>query len=333
MPYAVLLPKVEARWRSNVDRPAGQQQFGSLVLKEHGIALPADCPPRIVAEVVRIVSLLWLNGKVVPRDRFFIDPSDEGLLFARGLWECTRIYGGVPWLWPLHIERLLRTAALLEIDVGPERLPDSKQVADFVRGLTSMDVLVRLNVTAGKRGKPGSGIVWMTAALPPAPLSSIRLQSARTPVLKGQPYLSWKTFQYGSRLLAGQQAQRAGFDSALLVDPEGNLLEAAHANIFIRLQSGWATPAAEDGGLLPGTVRQHLLANAPLPIREQPIPCALLSEVSEAFISNSNVGIVPVVQIDDQSFPIGSETVQLLRWLHPAGRETLQLLERQAGAV
>ena len=304
-----------------------------ILLKDHGITLPADCPPRIVAEVVRIVSLLWLDGEIVSRDKFFIDPSDEGLLFARGIWECTRIYKGVPWLWPLHIERLLRTASLLEIDVGPERLPDSKQVGDFVGALTSMDVLVRLNVTAGRRGKPDSGIVWMTASLPPAPVASIRLQGHQTPILKDLPYLAWKTFQYGSRLQAGQQAQRAGFDSALLLDPEGNLLEAAHANIFIRLPDGWVTPPAAEGALLPGTVRQHLLANAPLPIREQPIPYALLSEAREAFISNSNVGIVPVAQIDDRTFPIGSETVELLRWLHPGGRETLALLQNEGRAV
>jgi branched-subunit amino acid aminotransferase/4-amino-4-deoxychorismate lyase len=303
--------------------PRGAAAF----LKEQGITLPADCPPRIIAEVVRLVSLIWLDGKIIAREKFFIDPSDEGLLLGRGLWECTRTRGGVPWLWPLHIERLLRTAALLEIEVAPARLPGSEQVTDFVRALTSMDVVLRLNVTAGRRGKPGSGIVWMSAMLPPAPRPSVRLRSCRSPVPKGQPYLAWKTFHYGSRLRAGQEAQRAGFGGALLLDADGNLLEAAHANIFVRLEAGWATPRVDGGELLPGTVRQHLLTNAPLPIREQAIPHATLGEVREVFISNSNVGILPVVQIDDRSFPIGSETLQLLRWLGPAGRETLQLHE------
>jgi branched-subunit amino acid aminotransferase/4-amino-4-deoxychorismate lyase len=160
-------------------------------------------------------------------------------------------------------------------------------------------------------------MVWMTAVLPPAPISSIRLQSCQSPVPKGQPYLAWKTFQYGSRLRAGQQARRAGFDNALLLDAEGNLLEAAHANIFVRLRDGWATPTADGEELLPGTVRQHLLANAPVPVREQAIPYALLGEAHEVFLTNSNVGIVPVVQIDEHTFPIGSETQHLIRWLQP----------------
>jgi len=286
----------------------------SALLKEYGLNLPADCPARIVEEAVRVVSLLWLDGRIVPREQFHIDPSDEGLLFGRGVWECTRTFHGVPWLWPLHIERLVRTAAMLEIDIAPERLPNGEQVTQYVRSLTAMDVIVRLNVTAGRPGKPG--IVWMSATFPELPLSGVRLRTCRSPVPKGQPYLAWKTFQYSGRLRAGKEAHRAGFDTALFLDPEENLLETPHTNIFVRLSSGWATPLA-DGDLLPGTVRQHLLKKSPLPIREQVIPLALLAEASEAFVTNSNVGIVPVVQIDEQAFPVGDETQQLRRSLQP----------------
>ena len=126
-----------------------------VVLREQGINVPNNLPLKIVHEVVRIVFLLWVEGKIVPRDRFHIDPNDEGLLFGRGLWESTQTVGGVPWLWDLHLDRLRRTAALLEIDVPLERLPDSKQVSDYVRSLCGTDVLIRLNVTAGRPGKPG----------------------------------------------------------------------------------------------------------------------------------------------------------------------------------
>jgi branched-subunit amino acid aminotransferase/4-amino-4-deoxychorismate lyase len=296
--------------------PQTAQRDAAAVLKEHGVQVPADCPPHIIAEVARMVSYLWLNGQIVAREAFYIDPADQGLLFGRGLWECTRTFGGVPWLWPLHLERLVQTAALLEIDVDPQRLPDSAAVTAFVRALTRMDVVVRLNATAGPPGKPGT--MWMTAVLPPAPTPSIRLQSCRGPVLAGQPYLAWKTFQYGSRLRASQQARQAGFDNALLLDPDGNILEAANANLFVRLPDGWATPPAAGETLLPGTVRRFLLEESPLPMRGQVIPYARLADVREAFVTNSNVGLVPVAQIDEQTFPIGRETRELLRWLVPA---------------
>jgi branched-subunit amino acid aminotransferase/4-amino-4-deoxychorismate lyase len=301
-------------WWAN---PQLKQQLRSdpaAVLKDRGIDVPTDLPLPIIHEFVRVVSLLWVEGRIVPLDQFTIDPSDEGLLFGRGVWESTRTTGGVPWLWPLHLDRLRRTAALVGIEVAPERLPDGRQVHAFVRALTGQDVVVRLNVTAGRPGK--TGLVWMSAAPQPYPVSSVRLRTCRSPVPKGLPYLTWKTFQYATRLVIGQKAALAGFDTALLLDAADNVLEAAHANIFVRLPSGWATPVA-DGGLLPGTVRQHLLERSPLPIREQVIPLSQLGEICEAFVTNSNMGIVPVARIDGHTFPIGSETTSLIRWLEP----------------
>jgi branched-subunit amino acid aminotransferase/4-amino-4-deoxychorismate lyase len=297
--------------------PALRQQLltdPAAALKDRGINVSPDLPLEVVQEFVRIAFLLWVDGLVVPLDRFYIDPSDEGLLFGRGAWESTRTVAGVPWLWPLHLDRLWRTAELLGIDVTPGRLPDGKQVSAYVRALTSQDVTVRLNVTAGRPGR--SGVVWMSAALRPAPVASLRLRMCPSPVQKGQAYLTLKTFQYATRLRLGQQAAQAGFDTALLLDAEDNLLEAAHANLFVRLPDCWATPTA-DGGLLPGTVRHFLLERSPLPIRERTIPRGLLAQVQEAFVTNSNVGIVPVTQVDEQRFPIGDETQTLMRWLLP----------------
>src|SRR5205807_78390 len=102
----------------------------AAVLQDRGITLPAEFPPSAVQELVRVVMLLWVEGKVVPIDQFHIDPADEGLLFGRGIWESTRTIGGEPWLWSRHLDRLRRTAELLSIDVAPDRLPDSKQVRE-----------------------------------------------------------------------------------------------------------------------------------------------------------------------------------------------------------
>ncbi len=266
-------------------------------------------------------SLFWISGpdglgglarwpdRLEARLRGF--PDDEGLLFGRGVWESARTIDGVPWLWSEHLDRLRATIQLLDLPFDLDRLPDASTVARFVRGLTSMDVVLRLNVTAGGRGRPGT--VWMSAAIPPAPIAEIELRSCRSVVPKGQPYLVWKTFQYATRLEVGRQAG-PGFDSTLVHDENDNILEAAHANLFVRLPEGWATPMV-DGGLLPGTVRRVLLERSPMPVLERVIHRSELGSASEAFVTNSNVGIVPVTRIDDHSYSIGDETRQLNEWL------------------
>jgi branched-subunit amino acid aminotransferase/4-amino-4-deoxychorismate lyase len=275
---------------------------------------PPGLPLTVADEIVRIVWLLWVDGRIVPRHEFHIDPNDEGLLFGRGVWESTRTIAGVPWLWQEHLDRLQKTAKILEFSVDAARLPTVRQVHEYVRTLTAMDVVIRLNATAGRIGRPG--LIWMACALPPAPMPSIRLRTAPTPVAEGHPEMAWKTFQYHRRLRVGGEAGN-GFDSALLLDRAGNLLEAAHANVFVRLPDGWATPSIDEGLFLPGIVRQQLLKASPLPIQERTIPRSLLGEIQEGFLTNSSVGIVPISQIDERPIPTGRETRELAKWLLP----------------
>jgi branched-subunit amino acid aminotransferase/4-amino-4-deoxychorismate lyase len=144
----------------------------------------------------------------------------------------------------------------------------------------------------------------------------LRLRTVRNPVSKNQPYLMLKTFQYATRLRIAQEANADGYDTALLLDDQENLQEAAQANVFLKLKSGWATPTA-DGGLLPGIVRHALLDAQPVPIVERSISAKELGDVTEAFVTNSNLGIIPVTQIDGFDLPVGPDTSKLIKWLEP----------------
>src|SRR5438445_9968257 len=130
---------VDDLWWASPQLKAQLLSDPAAVLKDRGINVPAELPLPIVHEFVRVAYLLWVDGRILPLDQFTIDPADEGLLFGRGVWESTRTIDGIPWLWPLHVDRLRRTAELLHIEAGPERLPDSKQVSDYVRSLTTQD--------------------------------------------------------------------------------------------------------------------------------------------------------------------------------------------------
>jgi branched-subunit amino acid aminotransferase/4-amino-4-deoxychorismate lyase len=315
--------------------PQLQQQILAdpfAVLKDRGITAPLELPREIAHDFIRITHLLWLDGRIVPIDRFTIDPFDEGLLFGRGVWESTKTVNAEPWLWPLHTERFAISAKLLNIDLAPERIPTAEQVRHYVRSMTStQDVILRLNATAGRPGKPG--IVWMSASVPPLPAQSLRLKTVRSPNTKGEVYMTLKTFQYATRLRTGQQVTKDGYDSALLIDTQGNVMEAAHANIFIRFHDGWATPQS-DGGFLPGTVRRHILDSAPISMKETVISASRLMEAREVFVTNSNVGIIPVTQIDNLSYPIGEETSHLLRWIEPKTKPSgVQYRFRDRGEV
>jgi branched-subunit amino acid aminotransferase/4-amino-4-deoxychorismate lyase len=302
----------------------------AAVLRDRGVNAGPEIPIEVMHDFIRVLHLLWVDGEIVPIDQFRIDPADEGLLFGRGVWESTRTVGGAPWLWPLHLDRIRQSAEVLGINVAADRFPNADTVTTYVKGLSNQDVVLRLNATAGRPGHPG--IVWMSASPPQFHPVAMRLRTQVNPVMKGQPYLLLKTFQYATRLRIGQSVADGKFDSALMLDADQNILEAAHANLFVKFADGWATPLA-DGSFLPGTVRHVLLDQKPLPIREERIPASKLGHIQEAFCTNSNVGIVPVIQIDNFQYPVGNDTKALMKWLEPPAPAGVRYLFKNRQSV
>ena len=92
---------------------------------------------------------IWLEGRICPADDFRIDPTDEAVLYGRGLFETTRTWNGRPWLWNRHLERAMRTAEFIGVELKENDLPDVHQVIQFVESLGHEDRVIRLQIAAG----------------------------------------------------------------------------------------------------------------------------------------------------------------------------------------
>jgi para-aminobenzoate synthetase / 4-amino-4-deoxychorismate lyase len=88
-----------------------------------------------------------------------------------------------------------------------------------------------------------------------APLRSLRLLPDS--VFSNDPLLFHKTTARDTYQMAF--AQRQGADDTLLANERGEVTEATRANIAVRLDGQWLTPALTCG-LLPGTLRAEMLA-------------------------------------------------------------------------
>ena len=117
-------------------------------------------------------------------------------------------------------------------------------------------------------------------------------------VLRSDRLAGFKTMNYLSRQLAfeeaisGASSEQCG--DALLLSPEGEVLETAHSNLFARFGREWVTPPAE-GGLLPGTVRSLLLEEASsLCIVENRFTVNDLKKCHEVVLTNSVRGVISV---------------------------------------
>ena len=89
----------------------------------------------------------------------------------------------------------------------------------------------------------------------------------------------------------------------LLVDADGDLLEAAVANVWL-IEDGELVTPPTDGRILPGVTRAMLLELAPRPAREEPISLARARSAQTMFLTSALRHAVPA-SFDDQSTPGG----------------------------
>jgi para-aminobenzoate synthetase/4-amino-4-deoxychorismate lyase len=115
------------------------------------------------------------------------------------------------------------------------------------------------------------------------------------------------------RRLLDELAHRLGA-VPLLVDLDGEVLEAAHANVWIREGTALVTPPL-DGRLLPGTVRARLLADPPAghTVREEPVTLERAAAADELLLSSSLRGLHPAVLADGRAAPAAPVLVPAVR--------------------
>ncbi|MDQ7025221.1 MAG: aminotransferase class IV [Anaerolineae bacterium] len=115
-----------------------------------------------------------------------------------------------------------------------------------------------------------------------------------------------KTTDWMHARKALQAAMPDGIYDTFLLDNEGYLLEGLGANFYAILNDTLHTAAS---GVLKGISQQIVLEIAPdiLAVKMEAVHISDLSRLSEAFLTSSSRGIIPVVEID--GIPIGTGTI------------------------
>jgi para-aminobenzoate synthetase/4-amino-4-deoxychorismate lyase len=106
-----------------------------------------------------------------------------------------------------------------------------------------------------------------------------------------------------------------GRSVALLVDRDGDVLEAAWANVWLLEGRRLVTPPA-DGRLLPGVTRATLLDLAPslgLEARQQPISLARAAAATEIFLTSSLRLAVPAILKDQPAMAGDIPQIEAIR--------------------
>jgi branched-chain amino acid aminotransferase len=266
---------------------------------------------------VRVEAILGdvlIDGAPHPVAEAVIPVSDLALLRGYGCFEALRTYGGIPFRLGDHLDRLEMSAAALELPLPP-RAELEAWVRD--RAVAGGDARVRVVVTGG--GGPGSAqrsrTVVFAEELPQLPAAYRVLPVVAPWHSAGARYrlTGVKSVSYAPNLSATREAQESGFDDALLVGREGEVLEGPTYSIGWVADGRAATPGPELGILASVTrrVAEQAAAAAGVPFAEAAITVGGLQAVDEVFVMSTVREIAPVVAVGDASFSAGPVTARL----------------------
>ena len=254
--------------------------------------------------------LIFLNGKFVPEERAVVSVFDRGFLYGDGLFETLCVRNGKPFRWSQHLERLRRGADFLKIK--PPFAPDAlRDFADELVAKNKMpDALLRLALSrgVGVRGysPQGSDSPTLVMSLHPMPKVDLnnpphwRLVTSSFRLPANDPLAAFKTANKLPQILARAEADAAGADEALLLNPAGRVVEGTAGNLFWVSRGAVCTPPLT-AGILPGVTRGVVLEICralKIPMKEKSPRAAELVSASGVFLSMSSRGIVEAVRLD-----------------------------------
>src|SRR5439155_25334722 len=107
---------------------------------------------------------LWVNGALVRGEGAALSLFDRGARDGEGIFDTLRVYGGQPFRWMRHLERLVLAAAELGFPVPPAPATLRDGLARVVAANQLADASARITVTRGVAGgRPTRTGCWIEA--------------------------------------------------------------------------------------------------------------------------------------------------------------------------
>lgn len=234
--------------------------------------------------------LASVDGRVAPTAEATIGLKDDGLYRGDGAFEVIRLYGGKPFALVDHLDRLVRSAGAIQLEFDRQAL--EAEIDALLEQAGPVEGQMRLIVTRGGRR------IAATEPIPPHPhtVSLAAVTYCPTVILNGVKSLSYAANMQATRIAKGQ-----GADEAVLVRPEGTVLEPPTSSVFWVSPEGQLRTPALDDGVLESITRDRMIKA--LEVEEGTWHIDDLRGAEEAFLASTTREIQAVSSVDGRVFP------------------------------
>jgi D-alanine transaminase len=246
------------------------------------------------------------NGQLIPPGEASVSVLNPAIYGAYGVYESMQVADGVVFEPEAHLQRLARSAAILELPL-PAPLSEIGRWIDAVVAESDVpDCTIRLFVVGPENGGEASAFIW---AQPPTryPASYYR-DGVAAVTFEAHRYLPQaKSLNSLASFMAQRHARAAGAHEAFL-HHAGCVTEGSNSNVFA-VVSGEVLTAPEPE-VLSGVTREIVISLARrngIPLREAPLQLDQMEKWDECFITSTSRHVMPVTAVD--AWPVGGGSV------------------------
>jgi branched-chain amino acid aminotransferase len=259
---------------------------------------------------------IWFNGKLVPWNDAKVHVLAHGLHYGTGVFEGMRCYptadGPAVFRLDAHLERFYASAELYDLTIPYSRedltaatlelIRSNRLESAYLRPIAFFDAATlsvwtsECPVTVAIAGFPTG------AYHAGGPDHGVRVTVSPIRKFDNSAIPAWAKAcgQYINSARAVNEAQRRGFDEALLLNSRGELAEGSGENLFV-VKSGAIITNDKDASILMGITRASILELAQdlaIPTRVANISVDDVLKADELFFSGTAVEVTPIREVD-----------------------------------
>lgn len=254
-----------------------------------------------------MMDIYYIDGEFVPADRAVIPVDDLAVLRGLGAFELLRTYNGHPFALDEHLKRLQHSVHKMGLLLPWKTEELARIVLETLQrnqGSAHWESNIRIIVTGGSstdfvthQGRPR--LLVLVSEMPRQPeewyTEGVKITTMRSRrILPGA-----KSINYLSATIAMKKARAQGAVEAVYVDRDGLVYECTTSNIFMFNGETLVTPGRR---ILSGITRGFILelAQRLFQVDVRDMTLEELLGADEIFLTGTNKGVVPVVQVDDR---------------------------------
>lgn len=253
--------------------------------------------------------IIYLNGKLIPKTEAAISPEDRGFNFADGIYEVIKYYGGKPFRYADHLERLQRSLREVRIDFdGLDQLEGVFQMLLEQNGLANQEAGVYLQITRGSHTRihrfPENIIPTVYATAFPFASKPDQLEKGVKVITTED--IRWlrcdiKSISLLPNVMAAQKAHGQDAVEAIFIR-NSVVTEGSHSS-FMAVKNGVVYTHPDSNLILPGITKKVILEicrENSIQVVEEGIPASEMTSMDEMMIVGTGSEVTPVVQMDER---------------------------------